>query len=282
MEPVNYFIENTGEKYCLRVPVTVDGNDTECLTITKDEFCKPNPESILTFYDGLDGTFDEQKWVKKHCDYTILEAKEKFHSEEPLIFEGKIRLGPRPGNILNLSTGPCYNSLFVDKTSKKLRDYVMVDVGLRPEDIARCHLDIPGTEFKYRVVIDKTKFKYQTIDLKNNILQTSCTDILSNTDFFSMLVYYMAKKSTSFDVSRILNELTWTLELHFEDVKHDYILVYEGMDVDKPFDIDITHKSDEKLIVEVTNSTDVPRKQLISIDVTDFVYNTNTGLKILY
>ena len=54
MKAVNYFIENTGEKYCLRVPMKVDSGDTEHLVIIKDKHSNgPKPERLLTFYDGL-------------------------------------------------------------------------------------------------------------------------------------------------------------------------------------------------------------------------------------
>ena len=178
--------------------------------------------------------------------------------------------------------GPCHNTLYVNDDYNELQDYVSIDIGLDPEDMGYCHLDIPGTEFKYRVIIDGTQFKYQTIDLENNILQTSYTDVTDDRDFFGMLMYYMAEEYISFDMDRILNEALWTMELHFEDITHDYILVYDGMDIDKPLNVDVISESNEVMIVEVSNPTDEPMKQLISVDVTEFVDSINAKLRVLY
>ena len=97
-----------------------------------------------------------------------------------------------------------------------------------------------------------------------------------------MLAYYMAENYVSFDIDRILNEAIWTLELHFEDITHDYIIVYEGMDIDKQLNVDIISESREVMIVEVSNPTDKPIKQLVSVDVTEFVDSVNAKLRVLY
>jgi len=283
MKSINYFIENTGKIYSLRVPVKVDGGDTEHLVIIKDKHSNgPTPEYLLTFYDGLDGNFDKQKWTKLNLRYPAIEAKKKFYSNETIIFEGKIRLGPNPEDILGLFAGPCFNIFYVVKTDNLLCDLITVDIGFDPSDLSSCKLDIPGREFKYRIAIDGNKFKYQTIDLENNVLQTDYTDITIDNELYSMLVYYIAENFKSFDTKRVLNELTWTLELCFDDVIHDYIFVYEGMDIDKQLNVDIVSESNEVMIVEVSNPTDEPMKQLISVDVTEFVDSINAKLRVLY
>jgi len=288
MKPINYFIENTGEKYCLRVPVTLTDNETKQLIIIKDKSCKPNMDHTLIFYDEFTSpSFDSQKWTKRDYDYPIYETKDMFCSDsnsdsnsntnKSLVIEGKVRLRSKPENMIRLLSHTCYIDFYANKDTNELHDFICVD----NEDISECCLDIPDTEFKYRVIIDGTKIIYQTLDLANNVLQTDYTDVTNSMGFFKELVYHTVEYYTSFDTGKILNVLDWAIELHFDGVKHDYIYVYNGLNTDKPLDVTVTLKSNDVMVIEVSNTTDKSIEQLISIDVTDLVKSRNEGLRIL-